>query len=94
MSTEVITLARLQNLESVRSSVTAVDTALSLLTPEERLIAHLLLLHPQRGNVQTVCEKLNIEPATAYRRRKRVLQKLAATLYPEEMGNGKLKIEN
>ena len=92
MSTEGMTLARLQNLESVRSSVTAVDTALSLLTPEERLIAHLLLLHPQRGNVQTVCEKLNIEPATAYRRRKQVLQKLTATLYPE--GNGELKVEN
>lgn len=92
MSTDGMTLARLQNLESVRSSVTAVDTALSLLTPEERLIAHLLLLHPQRGNVQTLCEKLNIEQATAYRRRKRVLQKLTATLYPE--GNGELKVEN
>ena len=83
MSTENLTLQRLQTLESVRSSITAVDTALSLLTPEERLIAHLLLLHPQRGNVQSVCEKLNIEQATAYRRRKQVLQKLTATLYPE-----------
>lgn len=82
MSTESMTLSRLQSLESTRSSVAAVDTALSLLTPEERLIAHLLLLHPKRGNIQTVCEKLHIEQATAYRRRKQVLQKLTATLYP------------
>ena len=92
MSTEAMTLTRLQNLESTRSSVAAVDAALSLLTPEERLVAHLLLLHPQRGNVQKVCEKLNIEQATAYRRRKQVLQKLTATLYPE--GNAKCKMQN
>ena len=79
--TELVTL--LQTLESTRLWVNAVDSALSLLTPEERLIANLLLLHPQRGNVQLVCEKLNIEPATAYRRRKQVLQKLTATLYPD-----------
>ena len=82
MSTEELTLTRLKTLESTRSSVAAVDQALSLLTPEERLIAHLLLLHPGRGNAEKVCEKLNIEQATAYRRRKQVLQKLTATLYP------------
>lgn len=87
MTKETMTLTRLQTLESARLSVTAVDEALSLLTPEERLIANLLLLHPQRGNVQTVCERLNIEQATVYRRRKQVLQKLTATLYPEEVEN-------
>lgn len=87
MSTEFLVLHRLQTLESVRSSVVAVDTALSLLTPEERLIAHLLFLHPKRGNIQLVCEKLNIEQATAYRRRKQVLQKLTKTLYPDRIDN-------
>ena len=80
---EQAVLARLKSLESDRSSVSAMDTALSLLTPEERLIAHLLFLHPKRGNIQLVCEKLNIEQATAYRRRKQVLHKLTATLYPD-----------
>lgn len=81
---EQAVLARLKSLESDRSSVSAMDTALSLLTPEERLIAHLLFLHPKRGNIQLVCEKLNIEQATAYRRRKQVLHKLTATLYPQK----------
>lgn len=87
MKAENLTLHRLQTLESTRSSLAAVDTALSLLTPEERLIAHLLLLHPNRGNIQQVCEKLNIEQATAYRRRKQVLQKLTKTLYPDRTDN-------
>ena len=87
MKAENLTLHRLQTLESTRSSLAAVDTALSLLTPEERLIAHLLLLHPNRGNIQQVCEKLNIEQATAYRRRKQVLQKLTKTLYPDRIDN-------
>ena len=82
MSTENTVLARLQNLDAARASVAAVDAALSLLTPEERLVANLLLICPHRGNIQKICQHLHIEQATAYRRRKQVLQKLTASLYP------------
>ncbi len=73
-------IRRLQELPIQRAMVQNLDNALSLLTPEERLVAHLLLVYPKRNNVQLVCEKLHVEQATAYRRRRQVIDKLTAAL--------------
>lgn len=78
--TEQELIGALQALPGMRVTVENLDNALSLLTPEERMVAGLLLLHPKRGNIQLVCQQLNVEPATAYRRRRQVIDKLIAAL--------------
>ena len=78
--TEPELLRQLERLETARIAVQNLDHALSALTPEERLVANLLFLYPRRGNIQEVCRLLHVEQATAYRRRKQVLQKIAAAL--------------
>lgn len=78
--TEKELIQRLQALPALRAMVQNLDNALALLTPEERLVAHLLLVYPKRNNVQLVCEKLHVELATAYRRRRQVIDKLTAAL--------------
>ena len=76
------TLSRLQNLESQRRQLQATEEALQELTPEERLVAQLLFLAPQRGNVERLCELLQVEQSSIYRRRQSVLNKLTRILYP------------
>lgn len=78
--TEQELIENLQALPTLRALVQNLDNALSLLTPEERLVAHLLLVYPKRNNVQLVCEKLHVEHATAYRRRRQVIDKLTSAL--------------
>ncbi len=78
--TEQELLRKTGELEAARIAVQNLDNALSLLTPEERLVANLLLLHPQRGNVQQLCQLLHVEQAAVYRRRKKVINKLLQTL--------------
>lgn len=78
--TETELIQRLQALPTLRIMVQNLDNALSLLTPEERLVASLLLVHPKRNNINLVCEKLHVEQATAYRRRRQVIDKLIAAL--------------
>lgn len=78
--TEQELIQAMQALPAMRITVQNLDNALSLLTPEERLVAGLLLLHPKRNNIQLVCQHLNVEQATAYRRRRQVIDKLIATL--------------
>ena len=73
-------IQKLQALPAQRVAVENLDNALSLLTPEERMIAHMLLIYPQRNNVLAVCRKLCVEQATVYRRRKQVLNKLHAAI--------------
>lgn len=72
---------RLQGLDAMRQAVQTVDGALQVLTPEERLVAQMLLISPQRGNVQRLCEMLCVEKSSVYRRRERVLEKLERVLF-------------
>ena len=70
----------LQDLQQMRVMVERLDVALSVLTPEERLVVQYLLLEPHKGNAGKVCQALRLEPATVYRRRKRALRKLCTVL--------------
>lgn len=70
----------LQALPAQRVMVENLENALSLLTPEERMIAHMLLVYPRRNNALLLGRKLCVEQATIYRRRKQVLRKLRTAL--------------
>lgn len=82
MSHKEETLSRLRNLPCLQQQVQAVETALQELTPEERLVAQMLLIAPQKGNADRLCQLLELEHTSIYRRRAKVLDKLTRILYP------------
>ena len=69
------------SLTQVRSQLTALEGAMQVLTPEERLVAERLFVYPQKGNVQWLCQILHMERTTVYRWRNRVLRKLAQAMF-------------
>ena len=79
MNTRQLT-ARLQELEQARQQLEALDRATQTLTPEERLIAQYLLLCPRKGNIDHLCQLLEIERSSIYRRRTQILAKLSPAL--------------
>ena len=88
--TEQELIAGLKALPAMRVAVENLDNALSLLTPEERIMADLLFVHPQKRNIDKVCKLLQVEHATAYRRRKLLLSKLQQAI----IGISKCKMQN
>lgn len=78
--TEKELVAILKALPALRATVENLENALATLTPEERILADLLLIHPKKKNIDKVCALLKIEHACAYRRRKLLLCKLQQTL--------------
>ena len=74
-----------QSLKRTRQQVQLLEEALQVLTPEERIVAELMLICPQRGNVQRLCEILQVEQSSVYRRRDRVLKKAAIALFGETL---------
>ncbi len=68
-------------LSQVRSQLTALESALQVLTPEERLVVEQIFVYPQRGNVNRLCQILEIERTGIYRRKKRALEKLAEAMF-------------
>ena len=73
-------IARLRQLEKMRLQVEAMDRALEQLNEEECNIIATLYLHPKRNNIEYLCEKLEIERTTVYRRRNKALKKLGNIL--------------
>ena len=73
-----------QSAQSIQKQIEILEGALQVLSPEERLVAEFLLISPEKGNVQRLCEMLCVEQSSIYRRRERVLEKLAKVLIWEQ----------
>ena len=63
-----------------RQAVRTMDTALQVLSPEERLIAEHLLIAPYRGAVEHLCRVLGMESSSVYRHKAKVVEKLEEIL--------------
>lgn len=61
--------------------VSQVDTALTVLNQEERLILDRFYINPARGNVDRLCGELNVEKPTIYRRKDDALRHFTICLY-------------
>lgn len=61
--------------------VSIVDGGLSILDDEERLSLELCFIHKVKGSIEELCERLNIEKSTAYRRRDDALRHFTIALY-------------
>ena len=67
-------MARLQ------AKLAAFEKAWRALTREEQEILERLVVENKRGNVEQMCQALDCEPATVYRRRNRALMRLGEAL--------------
>lgn len=68
-------------LERTRLVVQEVDSALQILTPEERKTLELIYINPACGNMDRLCEEFNINKTSAYNRRDSALRKFTIALY-------------
>ncbi|MCR4905424.1 MAG: hypothetical protein K6A33_05030 [Clostridiales bacterium] len=68
----------------LRERIAAAERALSLLTPDERRVADSLFLSDTPG-VDRCCAACEIEKSSVYRRRRRILEKVALAMW----GGGK-----
>lgn len=68
-------------LEQAKLWVKTTDTALSNLTPEDKLILHRLFIANERGNIERLCQELNCEQSTVYRKRDQALYRFTVALY-------------
>lgn len=70
-----------RRLKEARLWVTQVDKAIAVLDEEARLVLDLFYIHPAKGNVGELCERLNMEQATVYRKRDNALRRFTIALY-------------
>lgn len=61
--------------------VAQVDKALAALDDEERLVLNRFYIHRAKGNVGELCERMNVEQATVYRKRDSALRRFTIALY-------------
>lgn len=66
----------LRQLSQMRLQVERIERALELLNEDERNIVATLFIHPQRNGIDNLCEMLEVERTTVYRRRNKTLKKL------------------
>ena len=79
---------QLREMAFLRQRLNAMEMALQELTPEQRLVVDRLVIHPAPGNLAVVCELLELEKSSVYRRKYQALDKLAKVLSRRrKMGN-------
>lgn len=70
-----------RKLTEARLWVEIVEGGLSVLDDEERLVLDRFYIHRAKGNVGELCERLNVEQATVYRKRDIALRRFTIALY-------------
>lgn len=83
MDKKALVLQRLRELDALRRRVQETEQAMAVLSPEERLVAERLFVHPYKGNVQVLCQELGVEKSSIYRRREAVMEKLMSAMFPQ-----------
>ena len=64
-----------REIRRLQARVAVVDAALESLSAEEQALLS-LVADPRKGQVDRLCQELEVEPATVYRRRNKALRKL------------------
>lgn len=70
-----------RRLREARLWVSQVDKALAVLDDEERLVLDKFYIHRTKGSVGELCERLNVEQSTVYRKRDNALRHFTIALY-------------
>ena len=69
-----------QEIARLQDRVAAFEKAWRGLSREEQEILERLVVERKKGSVEWLCQELDCEPATVYRRRNRALQRLGEAL--------------
>lgn len=85
---EDVRLNRLVKLEQIRGRILqtqtwleAMDSALGVLSQEERLVLSRFFIRPQKGAADQLCQDLSIERTAVYRLRDKCLERFTLALY-------------
>ena len=70
-----------RSLDQTQKWVDFVNQGLDHIAEDERRILDRFYINPARGNVERLCEELNCEQATVYRRREQALRSFTLSLY-------------
>ena len=70
-----------RRLKEARLWTAQVDKALAVLGEEEKLVLDRFYIHRAKGNAGELCERLNVEQATVYRKRDSALRRFTIALY-------------
>ena len=70
-----------RRLKEARLWTAQVDKALAVLGEEEKLVLDRFYIHRAKGNAGELCERLNVEQATVYRKRDSALRRVTIALY-------------
>ena len=82
MLNNIVTRAELERqLEQARIWCSTVESALSVLTEQERLVLDRFYIHPARGNLERLCEELGVEVAAVYRKRDAALHRFTIAMF-------------
>ena len=73
-------IGRLRRMESLQLELQMLQQAMQVLTPEERLVVQMLVIAPERNAADKLCQLLEVERSSVYRRRERALKKLGEVL--------------
>lgn len=72
----------LQNaFHQANSWVNTVEGALEVLSPEERLVLERLYIYPEKRGIERLCEELQMEHSSVYRKRDRALRLFTMAMY-------------
>lgn len=61
--------------------VSTTERALGALTPEEKLILYRLYMYPERNALDRLCQELDLEQSSIYRKRDQALHRFTTALY-------------
>lgn len=61
--------------------VSTTNRALGALSPEEKLVLHRMYMYPERNALERLCQELDLEQSSIYRKRDQALHRFTMALY-------------
>jgi len=73
-----------RSLQQAQHWLQTTDRALGILSPDETLVLQHLYIYPRKNGLDQLCEALEVETSSIYRRRDKALRKFTLALYGAE----------
>lgn len=70
-----------RSLRQAKDTVAIVDSGLAVLDDSERQVLDRFYMHPAQGNVDRLCEELNLEKSAVYDRKEKAIRRFTIALY-------------
>jgi hypothetical protein len=70
-----------QALNQAKLWVSTTERAFGVLSPEEKLVLYRLYIYPERNAMDRLCQELDLEQSSIYRKRDQALRRFTTALY-------------